>query len=164
MNGSTNTLVSAPKPEAFEEKSMLPKSYNPLTGMIEFRTGPIPGHPDYALLKTGAVVRTGPRILSKKEHKRDRIAQAKFKLGQGFRFTCTCKAVTFHFPSKTKARVEGYEKWQDKETYECAVCHTHFDKEKIDAAVAAYAERMTKSKPQPIPTEPNPNDNNLKTD
>jgi len=141
VNGITNSLVTVPRPERFVEQSILPKEYDPRDGMIRFRTGPIEGRPEYALKKNGSVVRTAPRILNKKERKRDAKAQAAWPKGEGYRFLCGCKALTFHYPSHVKVRIPGYEKMQEVETYKCAVCYEHFDKERIDAAVAAHAER-----------------------
>lgn len=136
--------------------SILPKTYDRNDGMIRWKSGPIDGRPEYALTKTGAVVRTGNRILNKKERRRDKATQEKWPKGIGFRFVCTCKALTFHFPSKTKVKIKGYEKPQDMDTYECSVCGEHFDKERIDAAVAAYADReANKDKPK-IVTFPKP--------
>lgn len=147
------SLVQAPIPKLHEENSILPKSFDPETGMISFRTGPIPGRPDYALKKDGSVINTHPRILNKKERRRDKAAQAQWPAGQGFRFNCTCKALTFHFPSKTKIKLKGYEEPQEMETYKCSVCGEHFNKERIDAAVAAHAER-TKKITDPTLAEP----------
>lgn len=133
-----------------DEKSILPKTFDPETNLISFMTGPIAGNPDYAMRKDGSVVRTGARILKKKERRRDRIAQANYK--EGFRFVCSCKALTFHFPSKTKVKVEGYEDLQKMETVECSVCGAHYDREKIDAVLLAHAEREKRmSEPQIVP-------------
>lgn len=158
MNGGTNTLVTVPEPDEFVEQSMLPKTFNPLTGMISFRTGPIEGRPDYALKKDGSVIRTGPRILNKKERRRDRAAQAQWPAGAGFRFICACKALTFHYPSKTIVTAKGYSKPQTMETYKCSACGEHFDRAKIDAAVAAHAERTKREALNPNPTEPTTNE------
>lgn len=131
------------------EVSILPKSYDAKSGMVQFKTGPIPGHPDYALKKDGSVVNVHPRILNKKERRRDSKAQAEFK--DGYRFLCTCKATTFHYPSRTKVKLKGYEKPQEMETYKCAVCGEHFEREKIDRAVAEHAEReANKYKPKEV--------------
>jgi len=139
----------APRKQERDAPSILPKTYDPHDGMIRWRSGPIPGQPDYALTKTGACVRTGNRILNKKERRRDKAAQEKYS--EGYRFVCTCKALTFHFPSNTKVKVKGYEKLQEMETYECSVCGEHFDRERIDAAVAAHHEREeNKDKPKVV--------------
>lgn len=138
------------RPYPNEEKSILPKTYDPETGTINFMTGPIAGNPHYAMRKDGSVVRTGARILNKKERRRNKIAQAAH--ATGFNFLCSCKAMTFHFLSKTKVPVEGYEELQQIETVECAICGAHFDKEKIDAALAAHADRERRmSEPQIVP-------------
>ena len=147
----------APRKQEREAPSILPKTFDEKTGMISFRTGPIPGQPDYALRKDGAVIRTGFRILNKKERRRDKAAQEKYPPGVGYRFGCTCKALTFHFPSKTKVKLKGYESLQEMETYECAVCGEHFDRERIDAAVASWQERQeNKDKPKIVTFPPPP--------
>lgn len=127
----------------------LGKSYDPKDNMIRWDPGPIKGMEGYSLRRDGAVVKTTPRVLKKKERRKNKLAQETHEFGYNFR--CGgCDAVTFHFLSCVKVKVEGYENKQEAETYECSVCGTHFDRNKIDEIVAKSMhkrQKITKAHP-----------------
>lgn len=139
--------------QARDLRDTLGKVFDEKEGVIRFRSGPIDGRPGYALTKHGSLIRTTPRILNKKERRRNTKAIAEHEHGYSFR--CSCNGVTYHYLSHHNIHIEGYEKAQRQETYECSVCHAHFDKEKIDEVVRKVAAEIeAKNDPGHINHEP----------
>lgn len=128
-------------PDEQYRRDTLGKTCDKLRGGIRFNIGSIQGMPGKSLRKDGSVINTDPPILPKKKRRINKACQRSSALG--YNFLCGgCGYVTFHYESTTKIRVEGYENKQEAETYECCICHTHFDKNRIDAMVEkAMAEK-----------------------
>ena len=108
-------------------------------GMIHFMTGPIKGHPGYALTKTRTVIRTGVLELNKREKRHIKTALKEHP--GGVWFTCQCRKKTYHYPSHCGVHIDGYAKPQREETYRCAVCGVHAFAKVIDEAIAKAAEK-----------------------
>lgn len=106
----------------------------------QFTTGPIKGTP-YSMRRDGAIVRRDPKPLDKKQRRRCLRAQQLHPDGVWI-YCDQCKAKTFHEPSHSLVKVEGYEDRQREETYQCCLCGAHYTKSSVDAALAEQAAKQ----------------------
>lgn len=136
-------FFSVPSKALRDSKSIVPKVHDKEAGKIRWTTGPIEGT-DYALAEDGSIRNLDPRVLNKKERRRDR-ANREAKPG-GHTYTCWfCKGKTYHFPSKTRKKPKGYESFVTAETYECSACGNHIERETVDGMITAFIEAKTQA-------------------